>query len=270
MQTAFDNPPRLANEGFTRALVRPPGATFADGLTTSALGTPNLELALLQHARYCEALAECGLGVQTIPADARFPDGTFVEDTAVITPRGAILTRPGAESRREEVHGIAAALADDVPDLARIVPPGTLDGGDVCQVEDRFFIGLSRRTNADGARQLADWLTAGGYSSTLVEVPPGAGLLHLKTGLTWLGNGRLLICEACAALPEFHRYEQVRVQSGEEYAANCLPLGGRVLIPAGFPAAERRLQELGYATLSLDMSEFRKMDGGLTCLSLRF
>jgi dimethylargininase len=270
MQTTGDNPPRLANGAFTRALVRPPGATFADGLTTSALGTPDLELVLLQHARYCEALMECGLRVQTLPAESRFPDGTFVEDTAVITPRGAILARPGAEGRREEVSDIAAALADDFPQLARIVPPGTLDGGDVCPVEDRYFIGLSRRTNADGARQLADWLAAGGYSSTLVEVTPGMGLLHLKTGLTWLGDGRLLVCEALAAVPEFRRYEQVRVPSGEEYAANCLPLGGRVLIPAGFPATERRLQVLGYATLSLDMSEFRKMDGGLTCLSLRF
>lgn len=254
----------------TRALVRPPGRNFAAGLTTSALGPPDLSLALRQHARYCEALAKSGLDVTRLPPDPQFPDSTFVEDTAVITPRGAILARPGAESRRGEVESIAAVLASDFPDLARIVSPGTLDGGDVCQVEDQVFIGLSRRTNFEGARQLADWLALAGFSSTLVEVRPAAGLLHLKSGLTSLGDGRLLVCDALTTVPEFRRYELVRVPAGEEYAANCLPVRGRVLVPAGFPGTEQRLRDLGYAILPLDMSEFQKMDGGLTCLSLRF
>jgi dimethylargininase len=254
----------------TRALVRPPGPNFAAGLTTSALGPPDLSLALAQHAQYCDALTECGLDVTPLPPDPRFPDSTFVEDTAVITSRGAILARPGAECRRGEVESIDAVLASDFPDIARIVPPGTLDGGDVCQVDDHFFIGLSRRTNADGARQLADWLAAARFSSTLVEVPPATGLLHLKTGLTSLGDGRLLVCDALTTVPDFRGYELVRVPTGEEYAANCLPVRGRVLIPAGFPGTEQRLQESGYLTVPLDMSEFQKMDGGLTCLSLRF
>lgn len=254
----------------TRALVRLPGPNFTAGLTASALGPPDLDLALRQHARYCEALAECGLDVTPLPPDPRFPDSTFVEDTAVITPRGAILARPGAESRQGETTAIAAALAEYFPDIAQIVSPGTLDGGDACQVEDHVFIGLSRRTNEDGARQLADWLAAAGFSSTLVDIPPAAGLLHLKSGLTSLGDSRLLVCDALTNVPEIRRYDLVRVPAGEEYAANCLPVRGRVLVPAGFPGTEQRLQELGYLTVPLDMSEFRKMDGGLTCLSLRF
>ncbi len=255
---------------FTRAIVRPPGHHFAAGLTTSQLGPPELERALVQHGRYCAALVACGLDVLRLPADGRYPDGTFVEDTAVVTARGAIITRPGAPSRAGEVDSVRDALLPYFAQLARIEPPGTVDGGDICQAEDHFFIGLSRRTNTDGARQLARWLEALDYTSCLVDVRGTSDLLHLKSGLSCLGDGRLLVIDALADNPALAGYEPIRVPAGEDYAANCVRINDRVLIAAGHPGVERHLGELGYPTIALDVSEFRKMDGGLSCLSLRF
>src|SRR5260370_42421400 len=143
---------------FTRAIVRPPAPNFAEGLTAADLGTPNYRLALRQHEDYCTALEQCGLTLIRLPADARYPDSTFVEDTAVFTERCAILTRPGAPSRAGEVPGIADALADFNPSIFSIKPPGTLDGGDVCEAGNHFYIGISERTNEAGAHQLVELL----------------------------------------------------------------------------------------------------------------
>ena len=137
---------------FTRAFVRPPTPNFADGLTRAGLGTPSYALAVEQHERYCEQLVRCGLELIRLPADPRFPDATFVEDTAILTARGPILCRPGADSRRGEVDAIRAALGQPI---GVIEPPGTVDGGDVCDAGDMFYIGLSGRTDAHGAAQLA-------------------------------------------------------------------------------------------------------------------
>jgi len=255
---------------FTRAIVRPPGASFAEGLTTSGLGPPRLDDALAQHERYCAALRASGLEVVQLAAAHEFPDSTFVEDTAVVTSRGAIITRPGAPSRAGEADAMRSVLAALFRDLTRIEPPGTLDGGDVCQIEDRFLIGLSARTNADGARQLAEWLRTLGYSFDIVDVRSHTGLLHLKSGMSYLGDGRLMVVDALAGARPFQGYQQIRVPAGEEYAANCVRVNDRVLVPNGFPAMETALHDYGYATVAVEMSEFRKMDGGLTCLSLRF
>ena len=133
---------------FSRAIVRTPGQSFANGLTASAaLGRPDIDLALAQHAAYCEALRRCGLEVTVLPPDERFPDGTFVEDTAVVAARTAVATRPGAPTRTGEVEVVAAALRHFRPALEQIQAPGTVDGGDVCQAEDHFLIGVSARTN---------------------------------------------------------------------------------------------------------------------------
>jgi dimethylargininase len=255
---------------FTRAIVRPPGNHFAEGLTTSRLGAPELERALIQHERYCAALVACGLDVHRLPADDRYPDGTFVEDTAIITARGAMITRPGAPSRAGETNSVRDALLPYCPEPARIEPPGTVDGGDVCQAEDHFFVGLSRRTNSEGARQLAQWLESLDYTSCLVDVRGTSDLLHLKSGLSYVGDGRLLVTDALADHPALRDFERIRVPAGEDYAANCVQINERVLIATGHPGVERILGESGYRTLALDMSEFRKMDGGLSCLSLRF
>ena len=140
---------------FKHAIVRIPGSNFAQGLTTAHLGLPVYDKVLQQHARYCDALRECGLTITTLEADPDHPDSTFVEDTAVLTAHSAILTRPGARSREGEVTAMRPALSSFFPIAAEIEAPGTLDGGDICEAEIDFFLGLSQRTNEEGVRQLA-------------------------------------------------------------------------------------------------------------------
>lgn len=254
----------------TKAIVRPPSVTFADGLTSVDLGKPDYQLALQQHEAYCRALENCGLSLTRLAADDRYPDSTFVEDTAVLTRRGAVLTRPGAGSRLGEIEEIERVLRQIYPQLQAITEPGTVDGGDVCEPGDRFFIGISHRTNEEGARQLAGILAGFGYASTLIDIRGLSNILHLKSGLAYLGGSRLLAIRELKQLKQLCDYEITDVPNAEEYAANCLAVNNRILVAAGFPALERELRELGYETVALDMSEFQKMDGGLSCLSLRF
>jgi len=255
---------------FTQAIVRPPAPNFFEGLTTSALGTPDYRRALHQHDAYCAALERCGLTVTKLEPNERYPDSCFVEDAAILTGRGAVLTRPGAASRVGEIEGVRGALAQFFPSLREIGPPGTLDGGDICEVGNHFFIGLSRRTNEEGARQLAAILAALGYTSNVVDIKGVDGILHLKSAVAYPGGNRLVITEAIADRGEFAAYELVKVNRGDEYAANCLRVNHHVLVAAGFSNFEKKLGEFGYQTISLEMSEFQKMDGGLSCLSLRF
>jgi dimethylargininase len=255
---------------FTRAIVRPPCATFADGLTTAGLGAPDLALARAQHEAYVRALEACGLAVTRLPADDRFPDSTFVEDTAVLARGLAVLCRPGAPSRAGEVDAIRAAVEAAFAEVASIEAPGTVDGGDVCEAGDHVFIGVSERTNQAGARQLAAHLATRGLSSSLVDVRGIPGLLHLKSGIAWLGGRTLALSTPFAGRPDFAGWDVLRVPDGEEYAANAVLVNGRVLVSSGWPGVEAALRARGLAPLPLDMSEFRKLDGGLSCLSLRW
>lgn len=255
---------------FRRAIVRPPPTTFAEGLTKSGLGAPDYKLAQHQHEKYCEALATCGLEVIELPADERFPDSTFVEDTAVITAHGAILTRPGAPSRAGEVESIGKSLAQYFPVLDRIEAPGTVDGGDICEAGKTLFIGISDRTNEVGARQLAGWARQAGYETKCVSLSGLPQLLHLKSGLAYVGDTRLVVTRELAGHPSLSEYELITVESAESYGANCVRINDYVLVAAGHPVLAARLSQAGYQTLELAMSEFQKMDGGLSCLSLRF
>lgn len=255
---------------FTRALVRPPAASFEGGLTSVSLGKPDFELALRQHEAYCRVLEDCGLRLTRLAADHRYPDSTFVEDTAVLTPRGAVICRPGAVSRLGETEEIERVLRQDFSQVYKITEPGTVDGGDVCEAGDHFFIGISRRTNEAGATQLAGFLAVLGYSSTLIDIRGLSNILHLKSGIACLGARRLVTIEELKDRKEFSGYDLLPVNAEEAYAANCLLMNDQLIIAAGFPAFERRLKDLGYQTTVLDMSEFQKMDGGLSCLSLRF
>jgi len=278
---------------FSKAIVRSPSRTFAEGLTTAGLGAPDYRRALEQHAAYGAALEECGLELIRLEADERHPDSCFVEDAAVIAESSAdyadsksddlraarmqaILTRPGAPSRQEEVVSMRSELARLFPSLCEIRSPGTLDGGDVCEAGPHFFIGISERTNEDGARELAEILTTYGYTSSFVDIRTHArdaratSLLHLKSGVAYLRDKTLVITDTLAYREEFHEYDLLRVEPGEEYAANCIEVNGRVLIAAGHPRFAKKLCELGYETMELEMSEFQKMDGGLSCLSIRW
>ena len=255
---------------FRHAVVRPPSASFAEGLTTADLGLPNLELAARQHAAYCAALEKSGLTLSRLKSDPQYPDSTFVEDTAVLTRRSAILTRPGAISRRGEVPSVEHVLTQFYSLTHTIEPPGTLDGGDICQAGDHFFIGLSERTNDVGARQLAKFLGTEGYTSRIVNIRGIEGQLHLKSGIAYLGDRRLVLTKGMEKMDVFGGYEIIPVDPDENYAANCMRVNDYVLLAAGFPKLASKLSDLGYQIISLEMSEFQKLDGGLSCLSLRF
>lgn len=255
---------------FKHAIVRVPGPDFARGLTTVDLGAPDYQETLRQHGSYCEALRACGLTVTVLDTDPYHPDSTFVEDTAVVTERGAILTRPGAKSRAGEVASVGVALRTFFPNMHAIEPPGALDGGDICEAGNHYFLGLSHRTNEEGARQLAAYLNAQGYTSSVIDVRAISGILHLKSGISYLGDNTLVLIAELVDDPLFQGYERIQVAPEESYAANCVRVNARVLAPAGYPLLTAELNARGFEPLELEMSEFQKMDGGLSCLSLRF
>jgi dimethylargininase len=255
---------------FTQALLRLPGDNFAQGLTQSGEGAPDPALALAQHQRYRQALEVAGLALTVLPADPRHPDGCFVEDTALLTARGAILTRPGAPSRRGEVDAVEAALRPSFDEFARIEAPGTVDAGDVCEADGHFLIGLSARTNEAGAAQLAGLLGDLGYRADLLDIRGLRALLHLKSGIAYLGEGRLLVTREFPRHPALAAYERIDVPAAESYGANALRVNDSVLVAAGYPSTRAAIESLGLETVVLEVSEFRKLDGGLSCLSLRW
>lgn len=255
---------------FTRAIVRPPAATFATGVTSSGLGPPDLAVALDQHEAYCRALERLELTVERLAPDPDFPDSTFVEDVAFVTRHGAIVTRPGAASRAGEAAAIKPVLGKWFPALTEIAAPGTVDAGDVCEAGEHFFIGRSGRTNDAGAAQVAAWLARQGFGASVIDIRPMPGLLHLKTGLSWLGGRRLLAVGEVAGHEALRGWEILRAPDGEDYAANCVAVNGALLVADGFPATSALLGGLGHDLVPLAMSEYRKMDGGLSCLSLRW
>ncbi len=254
---------------FTRAIVRPPGPTFAQGITTAALGAPDLDLALEQHARYCDALRRCGLDVTVLEPEAAFPDAPFVEDCAVIAGSHAIVTRPGAPSRAGEVAATERALRPMVASFSRIEAPGTLDGGDVCDAGDRFYVGISQRTNSEGARQFGEIVEALGYRAVTLDVRDVDGALHLKSAMSYLGDGTFAAAGEVVSRLGADAGRILPVDREEAYAANCVRVNGYVLFAAGYPRLEARVAEAGLTPLRLDVSEYRKMDGGLSCLSIR-
>jgi dimethylargininase len=255
---------------FKNAIVRIPGNNFAEGLTSVDLGAPSYDLAIQQHSRYCKALEACGLAIRTLDVDLGYPDSTFVEDTAVLTPGGAILTRPGVPSREGEVAAIRDTIKSFLPTILEIQAPGTLDGGDICEAEGHFFLGLSHRTNQEGIRQLAGHLAGQGYTSSVIDVRGITSILHLKSGISYIGDNTLVVMEEMAGNALFRNYDLIRVSTEASYAANCVRVNERVLVAAGYERLTAELADRGVNPLVLEMSEFQKMDGGLSCLSLRF
>jgi len=251
---------------FTTAVCRRPGPDLGAGLTTTNLGAPDFALACEQFDLYVATLRNIGLEVTVLDALEGYPDAHFIEDMAVVTPDLAVITNPGAPARQGEQHTVAQALGGQ-GQLDFIRAPGTLDGGDVLMIGNHFLIGVSDRTNSEGARQLGAVLVSFGYTWEVVSV--GAGL-HFKSSVNLVGDNVLLVTEAFADLDEISCYQRVRVPAGEEYAANTLLINGQLIMPAGYPRTRSSLETLEWPISELDTSEFRKMDGGLTCLSLRF
>jgi dimethylargininase len=252
---------------FTQAVARKPGKNFARGITTTVSSqAPSYDMILKQHAAYLETLKFVGLDVRVLDPLADYPDAYFVEDTAVVTRDVAVITNPGAASRRGEEISIAAVLSR-FRKIEHIQPPGTMDGGDVLQVDSHFFIGLSERTNQAGATQFGRMMESCGNTWTTVPVAAG---LHFKSSVNYVGKDTLLVTAEFAGQQQLKDYRQIVVGKGEEYAANTLFVNGRLLMPKGYPQTRKQLEILEYEIIELDVSEVRKMDGGLTCLSIRF
>ena len=252
---------------YTRALVRTPGKSLVGGLTTANLGKPEYFKALDQHAAYTDALQACGLKVEVLPPLDEYPDSCFIEDVALLTPNCAIITRPGAPSRLGEIGGLRETLEEYYEVICQVQAPGTVEGGDILKVESHYYIGLSERTNSEGARQVIDLLGKFDYSSSTI---PLRETLHLKTGVAYLEENILIAYGEMLSMDEFSGFTKLPVPDEESYAANCVWINGTVLAPAGFPRTSRIICEAGYPVLEVDVSEFRKLDGGLSCLSLRF
>jgi dimethylargininase len=252
---------------FTKAIVRTPSKSMINGITTANLGTPIYDLALKQHQIYIDVLTKCGLQVTVLPPDEEFPDSTFVEDTALLTSKCAIITNPGAPSRSGETKAIKTVLDKYYSNIEEIEQPGTVEAGDIMMVGDHFYIGLSERTNEDGTAQIITLLNKYGYSGSAVFLQK---VLHLKTGVSYLENNNLVASGEFLQEEEFQNFNIIEVGSDESYSANCIWINNNVLIPKGFPKSMNKIINAGYSVIEVDVSEFRKLDGGLSCLSLRF
>jgi dimethylargininase len=248
----------------SKAIVRPPAENFSDGITEAGLGLPVYKLALKQHDDYCRALQDCGLELIKLAPDTRYPDSCFVEDTAIIVGDHAIISRLGHPSRRGEESEIAEVLSS-FKTLVHIEAPGTIDGGDVMCVGDHFFIGLTGRTNEAGAAQLADVVQQCGFTWSTVPIDK---FIHLKTAFSAIDIDTVLclsgVPDECFSLVQ-HR---VSVPQDEHWAANSLSTNGFVLVPANCPRTMQLIEQSGKDAISIDTSEFQKMDGRLTCLSI--
>lgn len=255
---------------FKHTIVRTPCSKVCDGITSAPeLGQPIYELALEQHAKYIEALKSTDVDVLVLPPLEEYPDSCFVEDIAVLAEKCALITNPGAGSRNGETEYIIDAIKQFYPDehIGHITAPGTLEGGDVMKVGDTFYIGISARTNEEGIKQFSDFFGSYGYT---VKAVPLEKVLHLKTGVNYIENNKILVSGEFIGKPEFSGYEKIIVPEEEAYGANCIWMNGTVIVPLGYEAVKRAVENAGYPVIVVDTSEFRKIDGGLSCLSLRF
>lgn len=244
-----------------RALCRAVPSSFAHALSAAPPDPPiDVALARAQHAAYVAALGALGVAVTVLPADEALPDCTFVEDTAVVAGGTALVTRPGAPSRRAEVTAVAAALAG--LDVHVMEAPATLDGGDVLRAGRTFFVGLSARTNRAGADRLAAAFPD--HRVIALEVPPS--VLHLKSACSPLGDEAILLAEGSLD-PHLFRGVDI-VSTPEAHAANAVAVGNGVVVAAGAPGTRALLERRGLRVIEVDTGEMRKADGALTCLSI--
>ncbi|MDE2777563.1 MAG: amidinotransferase [Chloroflexota bacterium] len=253
---------------FSRALMRQPARNFAAGLTTSKRqDPPDFDLAPRQHETYAQALRDCGLDVKVLPADERFPDGHFVEDPFVIFRDLAFHCRSGAPSRRGEGESLKAHLSP----LRIVEPPrdARIDGGDVLFCADRVLVGISARTNGAGFEALRKALRSV-KADILVEPVPFTGVLHLKSGLTELAPQVLIRDPALQTDYDLTWAEVIDLPPEEGYAADVMPVNDTLFVAANCPRAFAAASSVCSRVVPLDLSEFVKMDGGVTCLSLRY
>ena len=250
------------------AIARTPGRDFAQGITTSGLGAPDITFARSQHEKYIQTLMSLGLKVEVLPPLEGCPDAVFVEDTALVVPEAAVITHPGAKSRQGETATIGEALKKYKPVEYITASGATIDGGDVMLIDHTFYVGMSGRTNKAGMDALISALAPyGSYEAVAVPVPCG---LHLKSFVTQITSDTIIVSEELYGHPAFARYNKVKINKKDEYSINTIMINGKLLMAEGYPETERLVREVGCEPVLLNMSEYRKMDGALTCLSLRF
>jgi len=249
----------------TLAITREISPRFDECEITHIERTPiDINIARAQHREYVQALKTLGCDVVELPAEPDLPDSVFVEDTAVILPEVAVITRSGADSRRPETESIIHALEPHTR-LVRIQEPGTLDGGDVLVFGKMIYVGLSTRSNPEAIQQLNTLLAEFGYSAVGVELHD---CLHLKSAVTRLDEDTLLINRNWVDTHPFADFNLIEVDTSEPYAANCLPIGESIVFPTAFPRTRTKLKEAGYKILAVDVSELAKAEGAITCCSL--
>ena len=249
----------------TVAITREVSPRFEECEITHIERTPiDLEMARAQHGEYVRALKSLGCTVMELPAEPDLPDSVFVEDTAFILPEAAVITRPGADSRKPEVESITRALAP-FKKLVHVKLPATIDGGDVLVLDKKIFVGLSTRSSQEAIDQLNALLEEYGYSVTGVRMHR---CLHLKSAVTRVDEATLLINQNWLDSYNFENFRTIEVHPDEPYAANCLPVGDAIIFPTAFPKTRARLEEAGYNLLPVDVSELAKAEGAVTCCSL--
>ncbi len=252
---------------FDRAIVRQPARSVVGGLRASDRGDPSYDGICAEHDAYVAAMRSAALAVIVLPPLEEFPDSVLIEDPALIFPEGAILLRPGAPSRAAEADALAPVLHDTFETVLDL-PSGYADGGDVLETPADVLIGLSARTDREGAEALADCLATLGRRSRIVHRP--AGVLHLKSACSLLDEETLLCTPALADTGIFDGFRLITTPEGEEAAANALRVNDVVMVGAGFPRTIELLGSLGYSIVALETSEIGKLDAGLSCLSLRW
>jgi len=253
---------------FKSAITRQPATSVSRGLRDGAGPDPDAEVFLKQHAAYVSTLKSTGAQVDDLPPLEDFPDSVFVEDSALCLKEAAIVLRPGAPSRLGEAERIRPALKKRFSRVIELPGEGFVDGGDILLTDDDAFMGLSARTNEAGLDALATVLTEFGYSPIRVETP--ASILHFKTECGLLDSQTLFSTRKLASIGCFNNYRVIEVPTGEEGAANIVRFNSVLLVSRGYPRSEALLKSLGYKVVLIDTSEAAKIDGGLSCMSLRF
>lgn len=253
---------------FTRAITRRPAASVINGLRAEDIGTPDLDQMLKDHAHYVATLKSTGAEVIELPPLDDYADALFVEDTALCLPRGAVLMRPGAPSRMGEVAEMAPTLRNLYDEIREISGPGHIEGGDILVTGREILVGRSARTDAEGVKELAAIVGDWGHKLREVFTPPG--VLHFKTDCSLLDGETILSTERLDASGCFQGYRVIHTAPGEEACANTIRFNDLVLMPAGFPRTAEILDKAGFSVVEINNSECAKLDGGMSCLSLRF
>jgi len=253
---------------FSHALCRTPSRSIIDGLRAVDVGTPSLDLFQQHHTDYVAALRSTGADVTVLDAIEGFPDSVFIEDAALCLQEGAVIMRPGAPTRLGEAAALAPTLRDFYEEIVTIEAPGFIEGGDILTTEREILVGTSARTDDAGVEELRRLVDRWGYKVRVVNTPPG--VLHFKTDCSLLDEETILSTKRLSASGCFEDYKVIHTAEDEEACANLIRFNSLIVMPAGFPKTAEKLVGAGYNVKEIGNTEAAKLDGGMSCLSLRF